>query len=170
MFSKCSCLITRYTKSFSLLFPKSRRYLSFIHGSVEVSATSVSISRPAMEIFHRRLTFEPPRIEALLVGLNFFFFFSFFFFIAPRLIPYLSEKQQSIDGYIYIFQRFQFFSSSTFVRSAESIFPQTFSGMSTLPDRENLRATLSLSGCNITRHSLMISRVKHFRCDHLLNV
>ena len=101
VFSKCSCLITRYTKSFSLLFPKSRRYLSFIHGSVEVSATSVSISRPAMEIFHRRLTFEPPRIEALLVGLNFFFFFSFFFFIAPRLIPYLSEKQQSIDGYIY---------------------------------------------------------------------
>lgn len=117
-----------------------------------------SAAHPFRAITNRRRT---------VIG-RFEFLFLFLFFIAPRLIPYLSEKQQSMDGYIYIyiFQRFQFFTSSTFVCSAESIFSRTFTG--TLPDRENLRAILSR--CNVTRYSLMISRMKYFPCDHLLNV
>lgn len=83
------------------------------------------------------------RRRALLVGLN-FFFLSFFFIAAYPLI-YLG---------IYISQRFQFSFSSTFVRSVESIFSfQLFlqHPPTTLPDRENLRAilSLSLSGCNV---------------------
>lgn len=117
-------------------------------------------------IFHRLLThFEPSRIEGerLLVGLN-FFFFSFFSLLLVSSLICLRSNSPWMD--IYIFQRFQFFTSSTFVRSAESIFSRTFTG--TLPDRENLRAILSR--CNVTRYSLMISRMKYFPCDHLLNV
>lgn len=146
VFSKCSCLITRYTKSFSLLFPKSGRYFSFIQGARAkfLRATSVSISRLVTEIFHRWLTFHPPRIEGERYWSVWIFFFSFLFLHCCL----------SIWGYIYISQRFQFSFSSTFVRSVESIFSfQLFlqHPPTTLPDRENLRAilSLSLSGCNV---------------------
>lgn len=95
VFSKCSCLITRYTKSFSLLFPKSGRYFSFIQGARAkfLRATSVSISRPVTEIFHRWLTFHPPRIEGERYWSVWIFFFSFLFLHCCL----------SIWGYIYIY-------------------------------------------------------------------
>lgn len=95
VFSKCSCLITRYTKSFSLLFPKSGRYFSFIQGARAkfLRATSVSISRPATEIFHRWLTFHPPRIE----GERYWSVWIFFFFPFSSLLL----TPLSIWGYIY---------------------------------------------------------------------
>lgn len=145
VFSKCSCLITRYTKSFSLLFRAG-----------DTSALSKGLGRSFFGQQAYPFRDQPRRYfiggspsthhesKESVIGRFEFFFFSFLFLHCCL----------SIWGYIYISQRFQFSFSSTFVRSVESIFSfQLFlqHPPTTLPDRENLRAilSLSLSGCNV---------------------
>lgn len=95
VFSKCSCLITRYTKSFSLLFPKSGRYFSFIQGARAkfLQQTYPFRDQPRRYFIGGSLsTHHESKERPLLVGLN-FFPFSFFLVAAYPL---------SNQGYIYI--------------------------------------------------------------------
>lgn len=75
------------------LYPRLGR--SFCNKRIHFATSHGDISSAA----HFRATTN----RSVIGRFEFLFLLFFFFFIAPRLIPYLSEKQQSIDGYIYIY-------------------------------------------------------------------
>ena len=143
-----SCLWSQDTgKSFSLLFPKSTseesRSRGLIHGA-EFPRRTYPFRGATAEIFHRRPTSARNRAERT-SGQH--------AFVSSQLASPFFHRSTALSAGRATVHRCRsedpcsphpFPSSSSFARSAESIFPRReTSPDETLPDRENLRATSS---------------------------